>query len=207
MRDSEGAGRVINVTGDAAENQVIGEFAPGSAVNVVFRGKGGVLEIGPNVAYRSGTINFRGNGQRVVLHGDNVLLGEINLSGNGSQVTIGRGTKMNSSVWMNLGEPDDRVTIGEDCLFANVRFRTSDSHPIYDDDSGERINPSRPIVIGNRVWIAEDVLILKGAVVEDGSAIGARSLVAGHVPGKCIAVGVPARVVRRNIRWDEKFPR
>ncbi|MBO1081600.1 acyltransferase [Roseomonas haemaphysalidis] len=197
----------MNVTGDTGQNMVIGEFAEGSAAQVVFRGKGGVLEIGPNVIFRSGTINFRGDGQRVVLGGDNVLLGEIHLSGNSSQVEIGRGTKMNSAVWMNLGEANDRVTIGQDCLFANVRFRTSDSHPIYDDTNGERINPSKPITVGNKVWIAEDVLILKGAIIEDGSAIGARSLVAGRIPSKCIAVGSPAKVVRQNIRWEEKFPR
>ncbi|MBO1075803.1 acyltransferase [Roseomonas marmotae] len=195
----------MKVSGDLAENTITGEFADGSAVHVAFRGKGNRLEIGPNVLFKGGTINFRGSGQSVRIAGDNVIMGEIHLSGNGSQVEIGHGTKTNSGLWMNLGEADDRVQIGNDCLFANVRFRTSDSHPIYDDETGERINHSKPIRVGNRVWIAEDVLILKGSVIHDGAAIGARSLVAGEIPAKCIAVGVPARVVRKNIRWEEKF--
>jgi acetyltransferase-like isoleucine patch superfamily enzyme len=197
----------MNIIGSTEKNTITGAFLDGSNVNVQFRGVDNTLHIGPNVSFKSGTINFRGNKQTVYLAGNNVLLGELNLSGDRSRISIGAGTKANSAIWMNLGEPDDSVEIGENCLFANVRFRTSDSHPIYDDASGARINPSRPIKLGNRVWIAEDVLILKGAVIEDGSAIGARSLVAGTIPPKCIAVGVPARVVRENIRWEEKFPR
>lgn len=37
--------------------------------------------------------------------------------------------------------------------------------------------------------------------IDDGSIIGARSLVKSKIPNNCIAVGVPARVVRRNVAW------
>ncbi|MHB0704740.1 acyltransferase [Roseomonas mucosa] len=197
----------MNISGHKDRNLVVGTFESDSAVTVQFSGTDNELTIGPNVIFRSGIINFRGHGQKVHLMGNNVLQGEIHLSGHRSKVIVGQGTKVNSAIWMNLGEADDIIEIGDNCLFANVRFRTSDSHPIYDQNSGDRINHSRPIKIGNKVWIAEDVLILKGAHVRDGSAIGARSLVAGDIPENCIAVGVPARVVRHGIRWEEKFQR
>lgn len=39
-------------------------------------------------------------------------------------------------------------------LIANqCRVRADDSHPIYDGVTGERINPSRSISIGDHVWI------------------------------------------------------
>ena len=197
----------MDTAGSKEKNLVTGAFLEGSNVNVQFRGINNQLHIGPNVLFRSGTINFRGNNQIVRLDGDNILLGELHLSGDRSEIHVGSGTKCNSPIWMNLGEPDDKVSIGQNCLFANVRFRTSDSHPIYDEATDQRINPSKSITLGDRVWVAEDVLILKGAVIEAGSAVGARSLVVGHIPGKCIAVGVPAKVVRQNIRWEEKFRR
>jgi acetyltransferase-like isoleucine patch superfamily enzyme len=106
---------------------------------------------------------------------------------------------------MNLGEAGDEVVIGDDCLFASVKFRTSDSHPLFDATTGERFNQSAPIHIGDRVWMAEDVLVLKGAKIGSGTAVGARALVIGELPENCVAVGMPARAVRQNIRWAEKF--
>ncbi|WP_186374019.1 acyltransferase [Roseomonas gilardii] len=193
------------MVGNLKHNQIQGSFDSESKVTVNFRGENNVLWIGDNVNFRTGVINFRGSNQEVRLEGNNMLLGELHLSGNNSKIRIGKGTKSNSPIWMNLGEMDDTVDIGEGCLFANVRFRTSDSHPIYDNVTGSRINHSKPIKIGNQVWIAEDVLILKGACVGDGCVIGARSLVTGKIPDRCIATGIPAKVIRQNIRWSEKF--
>jgi lipopolysaccharide O-acetyltransferase len=42
--------------------------------------------------------------------------------------------------------------------------------------------------------------VLAGATIGDGAVIGANSVVTGHIPGGTIAVGAPARPVRR---WDE----
>ncbi len=95
------------------------------------------------------------------------------------------------------------VTIGDDCLFAAVKFRTSDSHNLLDADTGELLNPPGDIEIGNRVWLAEDVLLLRNSKIGDDSAVGARALVNGEIPAGCLAVGTPARVVRRGIRWME----
>jgi acetyltransferase-like isoleucine patch superfamily enzyme len=66
----------------------------------------------------------------------------------------------------------------------------------------ERVAPdvvasSRPIRIGNAVWIGFDAVVLPGVTIGDGSIIGARSVVTEDVPPYCIAVGNPARIVRR----------
>lgn len=192
----------MNVIGDDKNVNIVGAFAAGSNVTVKFAGPHNKLEIGPNVVFKSGLIEFKKTDQTVTFSGDNHFSGNIHLLGVGSSVTIGNNTRTNSQIWMSLGEAEDKIEIGDDCIFANVRFRTSDSHRIFDLDSGIRLNPSASIKIQNNVWVAEDVLILKGAVIGRGSAIGARSLVRGVIPPNCVAVGVPARVVRENIRWE-----
>ena len=68
--------------------------------------------------------------------------------------------------------------------------------------TGERINPPEDIAFGEHVWVGRGVQVLKGARIGDGSVIGARSLVTGEIPPGCLALGVPARVVRAGIVWE-----
>ncbi len=51
--------------------------------------------------------------------------------------------------------------------------------------------------IGNDVWIGQNVTFLPGAQVGDGAIIGANAVVGGTVPPYGIAVGNPAKVIRR----------
>ncbi|WP_163130251.1 acyltransferase [Agarivorans sp. Alg241-V36] len=52
----------------------------------------------------------------------------------------------------------------------------------------------KEVVIGNNVWIGENVLILGGANIGDGAVIQARSVVTGNIPALAIAGGHPAKV-------------
>jgi acetyltransferase-like isoleucine patch superfamily enzyme len=47
------------------------------------------------------------------------------------------------------------------------------------------------------VWIGAHVIILPGVRIGHNSAIGAGSVVTKDVPANCLAVGNPARVLRR----------
>jgi acetyltransferase-like isoleucine patch superfamily enzyme len=47
------------------------------------------------------------------------------------------------------------------------------------------------------VWIGANVTILPGVEIGDFAVIGAGSVVMKTIPPHCIALGVPARVVRR----------
>jgi acetyltransferase-like isoleucine patch superfamily enzyme len=90
----------------------------------------------------------------------------------------------------------ERVTIGLDVVISeHVTIRDSDNHSL----DGQ--NPTAPITIGNRVWIGMNSTILKGVTVGDGAVIAANSLVNRDVPPQTLVAGVPARVVRRGVRW------
>ena len=95
------------------------------------------------------------------------------------------------------------VEIGAGCLFSqSVQFRPSDAHKIFDLTTNTRINAPVPIRIGASVWVGQEVLFLKGANVPAGCIVGARSLVNKSFDEEnCILAGVPAKIVRRQVRW------
>ena len=66
---------------------------------------------------------------------------------------------------------------------------------------------SAPIEIGNKVWIGESVIILKGVRIGNGCVIGAGSIVKHDIPENCIALGSPAKVVKRFDAAQKKWKR
>ncbi len=95
------------------------------------------------------------------------------------------------------------VSIGDDVMLASEnQIRADDGHAIYDVRTNKRVNTSRDIVIGNHVWLAYQACVLGGARIGDGTVVGFRSLVTSKLPNNVIAVGTPAKVVRRDIAWE-----
>jgi len=66
----------------------------------------------------------------------------------------------------------------------------------------DRTDPET-IIIGNDVWIGAHVTLLSGAKIGDGAVIGAYSVVAGKIDPYGIAVGNPARIVKKRFSDDE----
>ena len=56
---------------------------------------------------------------------------------------------------------------------------------------------SRPVFIEDNVWIGEFVSVLPGVRIGEGSVIGTMSVVTHDIPPFSIAVGSPARVIKR----------
>ena len=60
---------------------------------------------------------------------------------------------------------------------------------------------SKPIEIGDHVWLCEHSTIMPGVKVGSGSVVAAHALVTRDVPPNSLVMGIPARVVRRNVQW------
>jgi acetyltransferase-like isoleucine patch superfamily enzyme/coenzyme F420-reducing hydrogenase beta subunit len=91
-----------------------------------------------------------------------------------------------------------QIMIGEGCLLArDVVIRDYDAHTIEEPD----FKMSKAIEIGNHVWIGNRAMILKGVKIGDGAIIAAGAVVTKDVPARCIAAGVPAKVVKENVKW------
>ena len=54
--------------------------------------------------------------------------------------------------------------------------------------------------IGDRVWIGARVTVVRGGSIGDDAVIGAHAVVNRAVPAACLAVGLPAQVIRRDLR-------
>lgn len=86
------------------------------------------------------------------------------------------------------------VKIGADCLIgAHVGILDNDFHDLKERS---RMPASRPVVIGDGVWLGNRVLVLPGVTIGDGAVVGAGSVVVSDVPAGTLAVGNPARVIR-----------
>jgi acetyltransferase-like isoleucine patch superfamily enzyme len=60
-----------------------------------------------------------------------------------------------------------------------------------------------PVIIGNKVWIGFNSIILKGVHVGEGAVIAAGSIVTKDVPAYCVVAGNPAKVVKE-LSEDER---
>jgi acetyltransferase-like isoleucine patch superfamily enzyme len=104
------------------------------------------------------------------------------------------------NIWIE--GPGHSIQIGDDFLFSwGIWIRTADSHGLVDLDTGTLVNSSRSILIGPHVWLGQDVMVMPGAKIGGGAVVGARSVVTKKLPASCVAVGAPARVVRRKTSW------
>ncbi|HEY1707265.1 MAG TPA: acyltransferase [Rhizomicrobium sp.] len=143
----------------------------------------------------------------VCYFGAGALLREltIRMIGQRSTLVIGRDVQTGETTFV-LEENGTTIAIGDDCLFSHgIRLRTSDMHGIYDLDSGERLNPPGDIVLARRVWVGQDVHILKGVTIGQSSVIGASAMVTQSIPEHTLSVGVPAKVVRSRITWSKQI--
>ena len=124
--------------------------------------------------------------------------------GEGCTLEIGHGLSCNDAIKIQIAEYG-KVIIGNDCLFANPKIFNSDMHSIFSDDTGQRLNKAKDVLIGNRVWLATDCLILKGTNIECDSVVGAGAITSGFYEKKSLIVGNPARVVKSNVCWTRSL--
>lgn len=132
--------------------------------------------------------------------------------GNKKTLIIGKHCEMGDNVHIVAHEG---VVVGDNCLMASKIFISDTNHGDYsgDNQSSPKIAPNdrklvtKPVTVGNNVWIGENVCILPGVTIGDGCIIGANSVVNRDIPDNCIAVGAPAKVVKSfNLdtnRWED----
>lgn len=87
------------------------------------------------------------------------------------------------------------VEIGDNTMLAQgVYISDADWHGIY--DRAEPIGKTAPVIIGENVWLCDDVSIGKGVTIGDNSIIAAGAIVVRDIPSNVIAGGNPAKVIR-----------
>lgn len=167
--------------------------------NQIIIGKGSVLD---HVRIR---INGNNNTIRI---GNNCYIGKncsLWLEGNGLLIDIGDKCTFTHDTQLCAQENNSKIIIGNDCMFSHhINVRTSDSHFIYDTQNGQRLNMPLDVIIGNHVWVAPEVKIMKGCKIGNGSIIGSNAVVTKDVSENTLAVGIPAKTVKSNVSWTRK---
>ena len=136
---------------------------------------------------------------QLTLHGDVILYEGVGIRvTEGAQLSIGDHTYINRSASIDCTQ---EITIGDYCAISdNVQILDSDFHPIT--YNGKTSTMSKPVHIGNHVWIGRSAIILKGVTIGDGAIVGAGSVVTRDVPARCLVAGNPARVIKENVEWE-----
>ena len=89
------------------------------------------------------------------------------------------------------------VTIGDRVMCGpNVSIFAA-THETEVQSRREEIEYGRPVVIGDDCWIGGHVVILPGVTIGEGCTIAASSVVTKDVPAWSVAMGSPARVVKK----------
>lgn len=110
-------------------------------------------------------------------------------------ITIGTGTIVGNYATL---DGRDRLEIGDHVDIASQVMIYNAQHDV---DSEDFKLTSKPVRIGNHVFIGPRAIILPGVTIGDGAVIAAGSVVTKDVPPKTLVGGVPAQKIRdRNIK-------
>ncbi len=98
-----------------------------------------------------------------------------------------------------------KVKIGNNVMFApNVSVYTA-GHPIHPDSRNSGYEYGIPVTIGDNVWVGGNTVINPGVTIGNNCVIGSGSVVTKDIPDDSIAVGNPARVIRKITEEDRKY--
>ena len=91
----------------------------------------------------------------------------------------------------------NKIVIGDGCAISHdFTVMDSDSHKI------NGVKKVEPVEIKDNVWIGTRVTVLAGVTIGKGAVVAAGAVVTKDVPEYALVGGVPAKVIKENVKWE-----
>ncbi len=154
-------------------------------------------------------LRISGNNNKVHIHAPFAITGlsiriGTHVPAHQTVLSIAKGFSIEGGGNFLLYNSGNTLSIGANCMFSNtVTVRCGDSpHLLFDKDSGEYLDVSDGVSIGEHVWIGERVYITKRASIASESLAAACAVVTKRFEEQHVVLaGNPAKIVRRNAQW------
>ncbi len=111
----------------------------------------------------------------------------------GKQVYIHNYTSIFAHKNLKIG---NHTLIAANCMITDFNHKFPHEE-FFDKLLSENSYESKEVEIGNYVWIGANSIILPGVRIGDGAVIGAGSVVTKSIPKDSMAVGNPARIIKK----------
>lgn len=106
----------------------------------------------------------------------------------------GGGTNINTTIICA-----EKIEIGKDVMIGrNVTIRDNNGNHFINRAGYKN---SRPVIIGDKVWLCEGCTIMPGVKIGDGAIVGAHAFVTQNVPAHTVVSGNPAVIVDEDVLW------
>jgi acetyltransferase-like isoleucine patch superfamily enzyme len=138
---------------------------------------GGEVRLGEGVHIYRGTIIEIGHGGSVIIDDHTHIQSHCNVKGFLGSTIIGKNVQIAPHCGFSPYEH------GFDALDADIRE--------------QQITSLGNIMLGDDVWLGLNVQVLDGVTIGEGTVVGAGAVVTKSLPANVVAVGVPARTIRR----------
>lgn len=171
------------------------DIAKGATVN-----KRGITRLGVKIKFRHSHLETRLS----VAKGGTLNLGPGTFIGYGADVEVFSGATLTfkGNGGSNIGLTvvcGDHIEFGKDVMMGrHVTVRDNNgSHFI----NRQGYKNSKPVIIGDKVWLCESCTVMNGVRIGDGAIVGAKSFVISKVPAHSMVSGHPATVVDEDVLW------
>lgn len=122
----------------------------------------------------------------------------------------GHGIRLGENVFINYNATmldGGMISIGDNCQIGPNCQLVTPNHPIDYIERRKPIERCLPITIGNDCWLGAGVIVCPGVTIGDRCVIGAGSVVVKDIPSDTMAVGNPAKVIKKLVseNKDEQY--
>lgn len=193
---------------DSGSNNTI-QIPDNMQATVKIKGNNNIVNIKSGASNSNISINITGDNNTIeiqkghLIHGLRIVCGSYVPSHNTS-LYIDEAFSIEPNSKFYLYNSGNSIKIGKNCMASqNITIRCGESpHLIFDLNTGEYIDTSDGVVIGDHVWIGENAYLTKKACIGSDNIVAACSVVTKKfLEPHCVIAGNPARIAKKNVKW------